>query len=424
MWRPGGGLDQLRPLLKPLRVTEIDARDARVVAPELAQQDTASTWLFQRALELLREDLQRNDPQLAEGLAVPWDTLAQYAVGVQPSLTLAVGVAPGREYECDVRAKVDTTRATVFVSDPAELARVDGGGRALAALFGERARLVAQAWRAACDKAEEGIGGRPVDLASDIAGRDMAEFEADRRLADVQKRTARKHRSSRGARGRSTGEAQPSEGSGGDSAVRTPAESGAALRTLVDPRSLVLVDAEGRIHRGSGGAAAGAGERRARGGVLKEPQDRSSGPRTRSPLRGYTDAEREDVGIELLRMLLDTEQDEIVDLRRQRGVGADAVDQMAKYYELKVSAGPEPDVVTLTDAEVQRALTTPDFFLVVVSNVEGADARPTVRLVVDPLKQLRPTDRGTIHLSGVRRAGSLVYEFAPIDDEPSPDEGT
>ena len=42
---------------------------------------------------------------------------------------------------------------------------------------------------------------------------------------------------------------------------------------------------------------------------------------------------------------------------------------MKRYYELKVSAGPEPDVVTLTDSEVQRALTTPDFFLVVVANV-------------------------------------------------------
>ena len=132
-------------------------------------------------------------------------------------------------------------------------------------------------------------------------------------------------------------------------------------------------------------------------------------------MRGYTDADREDVGVELLRMLLDTEDDQIIDLRRQHGVGADAIDQMAKYYELKVSAGPEPDIVTLTDAEVQRALTTPDFFLVVVSNVEGADARPTVRLVVDPLKQLRPTDRGTIHLAGVRDAESLVYQFVPID---------
>ena len=259
MWRPGGSLDQLRRVLNPLRVTEIDARTARVVAPELGQELPASTWLFRRALELLREDLQRNDPRLAEALTVPWDTLARYVVTVHPSLTLAVSVAPGREYECVVKATIDTARTTVFVSDPAALARVDGGGRALATLFGERARLVAQAWRAACDKAEEGLGARPVDLASDVAGRDMAAFDADRRLADMQQRTVLKHRSDQRAPGRSAGPAQPSTGAGGDRSQRTPSPSRTALRTLVDPRSLVLVDPEGRMRGGSARAASSAG---------------------------------------------------------------------------------------------------------------------------------------------------------------------
>ncbi len=141
-------------------------------------------------------------------------------------------------------------------------------------------------------------------------------------------------------------------------------------------------------------------------------------------MRGYSDVDREDVGLELLRRVLGSDLDQIVDLRTQRGVGADAVDQLENYYELKVSAGSEPDQVTLTNSEVQRALTTPDFFLVVVSNIEeGGEARPTIRLVVDPVNQLRPTDRGTITLSGLREATSLVYEFASIDDQPPTGEG-
>ena len=115
-------------------------------------------------------------------------------------------------------------------------------------------------------------------------------------------------------------------------------------------------------------------------------------------------------------MLLSSDQNEVADIRTQRGVGADAVDELKKYYELKVSAGPEPNEVRLTDSEVQRALTTPDFFLVVVSNIEGADARPTVRFVVDPLNQLQPTESGSITLSGVAEAKSLVYHFEPDDD--------
>lgn len=87
------------------------------------------------------------------------------------------------------------------------------------------------------------------------------------------------------------------------------------------------------------------------------------------------------------------------------------------FYELKVAAGSEPSEVTLTDAEVQRARSTPDFFLVVVSNLEGDDARPTVRIVVDPLEQLRQTIRGTLTLSGFTEATTLFYEFSPIDDQ-------
>ena len=135
-------------------------------------------------------------------------------------------------------------------------------------------------------------------------------------------------------------------------------------------------------------------------------------------MRGYSDLDKENVGFELLQVLLGTDQDELVDLRTQRGVGADAIDQLKKYYELKVFAGSEPDRVTLTDSEVQRALTTPDFFLVVVANVEESDdAQPTIHVVIDPLKQLRPTDRGAITLSGLRDATSRVYEFASTDGE-------
>ena len=114
---------------------------------------------------------------------------------------------------------------------------------------------------------------------------------------------------------------------------------------------------------------------------------------------------------------------DIVDVRAKRRVGADAVDEQKRSFELKVSARSEPDVVTLTASEVMRAATDPDFVLVVVSGIEGADARPTVRLFLDPLKQLRPgTDEGRINLSGVRGSQSLVYEFEPGDVAGGPNE--
>ncbi len=417
IWQPGGGLDQFRSILAPLRVTEIQTKETVVVEPDLATEAPESTGLFRQAVELLRDDLQRNDAQLAESLTVPWSRLATYAVKVHPSLTLAVSVDSGQTYECGVDATVDTDVGTVFVTDPEVLARVDGGGRALAAIFKTGARLVAQAWRAACDQAEAGIKARALELARERAEREEAELDADRRLDELRERTARKQRSPRGRAGGTAGKTQTPR-LGGDGRDRREASySATALRTLVDPQSLTLVDARGRADRGSPDGTRGGRGRTARGGSLNDPKRGSRGPRNRTPLRAYSDIDKEDVGLELLRMLLGSDEEQIADIRAQRGVGADAVDELGKYYELKVSSGTEPNEVTLTNSEVRRALTTADFFLVVVSNLEeGADAQPTIRIVVDPLNQLRPTERGSITLSGVAEAKSLVYQFAKSND--------
>ena len=125
----------------------------------------------------------------------------------------------------------------------------------------------------------------------------------------------------------------------------------------------------------------------------------------------------------LVNMLLSSDHQEIADIRNQRNVGADAVDSLKRFYELKVIAGSEPDQVTLTNSEVQRAMGDNQFFLIVVSGVEGIDARPKVRVFVDPLNQLQRTYNGSITLSGVRTTDSLVYEFAPVggDEGPSDD---
>lgn len=375
IWLPGGELEQFRSLIEPLRVTEIRAIDAQVIDPELAQEDDDLTELFQRTVELLRNDLQRNDPALAGSLTVPWDSLATYVVKVHQSLALAV--AASQTHSCEVNAKVDSTTATVFVKEPAVLARVDGGGRALAALFEGDARRIAQAWRAACDEAQDGIEAQRVELAHERVAREQAELEG--RLAEFQERTAERHGSLRGTTKRGHRDAVVDQ-----RALRKPPPPEVAPRTLVEPPALMLVNREGRMDKGSPAAVVATVGRAAISG-LSEPKGGFDGRQNRTSRRAYSDVDKENVGMELLRMLLGSEQDEIVDLRNQRNVGADAVDELRKFYELKVSARSEPDQVTLTNSEVQRALSTPDFFLVVVSNIEeGGDARPTVRVVLDP----------------------------------------
>jgi len=54
--------------------------------------------------------------------------------------------------------------------------------------------------------------------------------------------------------------------------------------------------------------------------------------------------------------------------------------------------------------------------LLATHNGSPVPLNDALRVFLDPLKQLQPTERGSITLSGVREAKSLVYTFNPTDD--------
>ena len=124
------------------------------------------------------------------------------------------------------------------------------------------------------------------------------------------------------------------------------------------------------------------------------------------------------MGLELARLVLGGDAEDLVDLRAQHGVGADAIDGLDRFFELKVHLGDEPDTIHLEASQIRRALSTPNFFLVVVSNVEGANAKPKVRIIIDPVHQLTMTQSSSVSYTGVRSAEhSLVYELEPMSEE-------
>ena len=129
IWQPGGELSQFARVLEALRVLPIDASDAEVVDPDLAEDDEEYTELFCEAVRQLRDDLIRNEPGLARSLTVPWDRLESFCVRVHPSLTLRVAVGEGRgsRHDCPVAVKVDAGRGVVFVRKRSDLAHVDRG---------------------------------------------------------------------------------------------------------------------------------------------------------------------------------------------------------------------------------------------------------------------------------------------------------
>ena len=113
---------------------------------------------------------------------------------------------------------------------------------------------------------------------------------------------------------------------------------------------------------------------------------------------------------------------EIVDLRAQHGVGADAADQLRRFYELKVAASAEPDEIVLEDSQIRRALSTKDFFLVIAAGVEGAPATPRVPVIVNPVGHLWMSERSQVRFGGIRQPVSLVYDLRPGADA-APDDG-
>ncbi len=415
LWQPGGELDQFRSLLKPLRVEEILSSSANVIEPEHAHDDPDLTHLFRATIQLLQEDFARNEPHLAESLSIGWDTLAEFRVQEHPNLALSVHVQGNRGdgvLHCAAPVRVDPELQIVFVKEPQnDLSRADRGGRAIATLFHCDRRRVAQAWRAAWDLAENGRTAKPIELANQKDKRKQQQIKADidRKLEALQAQTGRNRRSTGKTvrRGLSaSNERIPVDGErmGGTSKLKP--------RVLVDPESLRVINPAGRV---VGSSATGSPSQH-RVSVLVEPRARPQIPQNRVPLRRYSALDRENIGLELARKVLSSDREDIVDLRTQCGVGADAMDKLERFYELKVSAGNEPNYVTLTNSELQRARNSPHFFLVVVSGVEGADARPTVRIIPRPLDQLEQAIGGTMTLSGIRNAKSVTYDFAPLDE--------
>ncbi|MGW7250387.1 hypothetical protein [Streptomyces decoyicus] len=94
--------------------------------------------------------------------------------------------------------------------------------------------------------------------------------------------------------------------------------------------------------------------------------------------------EQEKVALDLVRSALALDETELRDLRAQHGLGADTVDELARFYELKTYGGAEPDTIQLTPAEFRRAVASGDFFLVVVSGLEAGTAPVTVRIILEP----------------------------------------
>lgn len=420
VWDPGGETSQFASLFAPLRITALPADAGTVVEPEAAIPDDDATELLGAAVSLLQEDLARNDPNTAEALAIGWDRLREFEVRIDPDLRVRVeGLVGGRSVETEVPAKADISRDVLFLRDIDALTQVAAGGRAIASLFSPAdRRQLAQAWLAAAIQAEAGRRAELIVLAGQQAAEDQARADRDiaERTAALGQEIADKQQALARRRSVRTASAQTADGGKTSEAGETPAPSRPKPRVLVNPSILAVANADGSAGSGTSRRAT---KRAGRGSSPLPSPNRNAGPprgSTSSP--SFTSLDKETVGLELARLVLGGSAAEIVDLRAQHGVGADAIDDMDRFYELKVHLGDEPDTIRLEESQIRRAMSTKDFFIIVVSNIEGANARPRVRIIVDPVHQLTMTRSSSVNYTGVRDAEhSLVYDLEPSPED-------
>ena len=423
VWMPGGELGQFSNLVEMLRLTSIGASGARVRQGPAVEADEDLRRTFADTIDLLKEDLARNAPATLSTLEESWQRLRDYQVMIDPDLTVAVDLEHGGQ-SVSVSAWADRTTGALYLRDPEDLTSVDAAGRAIAALFDTDARALSQAWLAAADQARRGREAADLKLADERASleREDAEFQIARLQSLQAQAVARKGETST----KPFLPRSPTSLHGGVQRPVAPPETPKTRRVLVDPENLVVVDPNGTIVVGGSGKAPPTIPGRSRQGQLPTPTTGGATPTDRAGSRDYTELEKESLALRLTRRVLGSDDSRMVDLRAQRGVGADAIDELDQFFELKVSARDEPDQITLQRSQVERAISTPGYFLVIVSGVEGANATPRVRVIVDPLKHLRMRETSHLSYSGIHDATSLVFDLRTSagtdNDDTAPDE--
>lgn len=423
IWSPGGALSQLASLIDPLGLTRIDHRDSQIVDTHGATEDPDLTKVFSRAIANLRADLALSDPAAEASLTLAWDDLATYQIDLLSRIRVQLAEAiPGNQLRLDVDAWLDPQSGTLYVTNIDAAGRLTSGAYAIAAAFTGNTRNIAHAWVVAWAEALAGHESEKLaTAASEDAERRREREEADdSKLREFAQRTRTKRSQAAGKASKNS-----TSGNGGSGIASAANDPPAPLpaRNLIDTTDLTIRGGDGTIINAA--KKRGPAKTPKKRGGLKEPdpqnQKKPASARRRAPAN-YTDVEKEDAGMEVVRQVLGLEIKDMIDIRNQHNVGADAIDDLRNFYELKVHAQKIPDQIRLQDSEIQRAYETENFFLVLVGNVEEDSSPTEVRIITDPLDKLNPSVTGHITFTGVQSAKSFQY-FIDSDADDAAESG-
>ncbi len=403
VWKPGFRFDRMEELLNALGVTHVLPEDFTPIVGTGygAVEGSLLGVRFAVAVDLLKNALARNDLDLSKSIAVRWEELACSQLIIDPSLEISASLPGQPALTAPTSAHLTRDPLALFARSPEDVGSPDSGGRAIATLFTGDRQKVAWAWATMWSRAEAGqVTGRLL-LSSD----DVPEEIAVDRLTGLQSQADSR-------RAAAPGEARkPAPATG----KRPPV----TVRDLKDLSELVP----------SKGALVNKGAQT--GGLIIRPRRSPSldvSPRAgNSPPAAQKQASvlpptdvREDLAYSAVKRALALDDDRMRDLRNRRGIGADAMDEMRQFFEIKMASGPDfPSEIDLTPNEVERARSDPDgFFLAVVAGLEKGAGKLRVRFIFNPLNQLALQPKSSLTFGGVRDAEALDYSF----DAPDPND--
>ncbi|MBY5456422.1 hypothetical protein HFO89_08635 [Rhizobium leguminosarum] len=339
---------------------------------------------FERAVDLLSDELARNDPATRGRLRIGWDVLRAIPLYVYDDAPRVVVRDPAI-----AAGPINVRLRSMLVEQPLELhvqaeaiALREHGGRAIASLFPpEVRRKIDVEWLAAWMNPDS-IAAVGLKLASDEELRSTLDEEAKRinaapkakikikpsaanRLADVTPRTLKETAGVIAAATVQVGTA--------------PKQEPASKPKLTDERP---------------------------------EQSRPTPPETRSAPRAFDSTDLEQAGWEVLtKVLITAGGKELEDFRKRHGVGADGALDWKTFVEMKATGrGPAPSI-EMSTTEYERAKKEGmSFMLALVSGLETGE-KLEVRLIFDPAGRASCKPTNGMRFYALNEAPAIVVSF-------------
>jgi hypothetical protein len=401
VWLPGCAVTTLGAFPAARGVTVL-GDDSFAVDRETVGATQASAFtreIYGAALERLRGTLAENEPAMWKDGR--WEDLARIALVEAPTLAVSV---PGPRKRISLSREVHSEDGRLYFRDEDALGDPQLGGRVIARFFPRESReMVAYAWSHAWRRAE--MAGPPAEVLELAAS---AEKDPLPELEQKGKKVKGKRLFGGGA--------IASNKQRNEKQRKVVREQ----RHLKDFDRAVIAEVMITAAADAGGTSSN-GSSKKRQQVLVEPPARPTpGPNGKAPIRQWSEEEKERRGFEILAAALKSiDGVQLSDFRALRGIGADSLDNLRRYFELKVHVGALPDEVRLEPSEIERAATARDaYFLAVIGGLEEG-TQTEIRIFADPLRTLRWRRATIVRLGGVLTSRALVIRLAdavPDDD--------